>query len=181
MRRAISASQAAFTSSCGVALIQGAKDYDFGMAAVRAAVDINPNSVRVNICAAVANLHCGSLDLALVQSQRALRLSPRDPDAYIPLCATAMIHILRGEHGQALEWATRSVTINPNFDPVYWMLAAANAHLGRMDKARAALAELNRRTPSATIASIRSGQPAFDPSRLAPILEGLRLAGLPEA
>ena len=60
------------------------------------------------------------------------------------------------------------------------MLIAANAHLGRMDEARRYLAELRRLAPEVTVASIRAGQPAKDPGRIEPILEGLRLAGLPE-
>ena len=59
-----------------------------------------------------------------------------------------------------------------------WMLAAANAHLGRMVEAHRFLDDLKRVSPGVTIARIKSGQPAYDPSRLASILDGLRLAGL---
>ena len=78
------------------------------------------------------------------------------------------------------DWAMRSLAINPNFDPTYWMLIAANAHLGRMDEAQRYLVQFRRIAPDVTIARIRAGQPAKDPSRLAAILEGLRLAGLEE-
>jgi adenylate cyclase len=74
----------------------------------------------------------------------------------------------------------RSLAINQNFAPTYWMLVAANAQLGRMDEARRHLAAYLKVSPNATIATIETGQPAGDPSRLATILEGLRLAGLEE-
>ena len=50
-----------------------------------------------------------------------------------------------------------------------------------MDEARSWLARSLALVPGMTIARIRSGQPDKDPSRLAAILEGLRLAGLAEA
>ena len=59
------------------------------------------------------------------------------------------------------------------------MLIAANAHLGRLDAARSHLAELLRRVPNQTVAWIKAGQPDYDPTRLAAILDGLRLAGMP--
>ena len=48
-------------------------------------------------------------------------------------------------------------------------------------RARAVLATLAE-TPGRTVSKkdIRGGQPAKDPGRIEPILEGLRLAGLPE-
>jgi hypothetical protein len=61
------------------------------------------------------------------------------------------------------------------------MLIAADAHLGRMDAARLALDRLRKLSPSATIARIAAGQPARDPARFSAVLDGLRLAGLPEA
>ena len=77
-------------------------------------------------------------------------------------------------------WAGRSLALNTTFDCTYWMLVAANAHLGRMEEARRHLAELRRLAPEVTVASISAGQCAKDPGRIEPILAGLRLAGLPE-
>ena len=68
----------------------------------------------------------------------------------------------------------------PELPADYWMLIAANAQLGRMDEARRWLAKFRALAPGVTIARIRAGQPAKDPSRMAAILEGLRLAGLEE-
>jgi tetratricopeptide (TPR) repeat protein len=88
--------------------------------------------------------------------------------------------MILGNYEEALAWATRAIAVNPNFDAAYWMLIAANAHLGRLEEARRLLDELKRMAPGVSIARIKAGQPAKDPSRLAAILDGLRLAGLPE-
>jgi hypothetical protein len=74
----------------------------------------------------------------------------------------------------------RSRAVNSHFHATHWMLIAANAHLGRMSEAHRFLNEFRKIAPGVTIASIAAGQPQKDPSRLAAILGGLRLAGLEE-
>lgn len=39
---------------------------------------------------------------------------------------------------------------------------------------------LEAMNPGITVARVRDGQPARDPARIAPILAGLRLAGVPD-
>jgi TolB-like protein/DNA-binding winged helix-turn-helix (wHTH) protein len=164
---------------CAMAILQTVKDYDWGMAVLEAALESNPNDLFVATQAAVGHTHCGSLDTALGLLERALRLNPRHPLAYISHCGIAHVRILQGDCPGALDAAARALALNPNFDPTLWMLIAANAHLSRMDEARRFLAALRLLAPDVTVARIRAGQPAKDPSRIKPILDGLRLAGLP--
>jgi TolB-like protein len=166
---------------CAMALVQAAREYDWGMAVLNAALAANPNSMTVAAACGVANLHCGSVEQALALFERSTRLSPRDPFAHLALCGAAHAHMILGNYEEALAWATRSIATNPNFDASYWMLTAAHAHLQRMPEARHFLGELLKLAPGVTIARIREGQPAKDPTRLAAILEGLWIAGLPEA
>ena len=107
-------------------------------------------------------------------------LSPGDPSLHWPITAIAHAHMARGEYEEALSEAGRSLAVNSNFDPTYWMLIAGNAQLGRMDEARDWLAKFRALSPGITIGKIRSWQPAKDPSRMAAIYQGLRLAGLDE-
>lgn len=170
----------AVTVHCAMALVQVARRYDWGMAVLEAAVEANPNSMMVVTAAGVANAHCGELLHARALFERAIRHAPNDLLAHISLCGLAHVEIVLGRYEAALGWAARSLAANPNFDATYWMLIAANAHLGRLDEARRYLAELTGRVPGLTIERIRAGQPAKDPARLAAILDGLRIAGLPE-
>jgi tetratricopeptide (TPR) repeat protein len=165
---------------CGMNLIHTAKDYDLGMAVLDTAAKANPNNHMVVVCAGVAHLHCGTIEDSLALFQRAIRLSPNDPLAHVPFTGIAHAHMVRCEYEEALRWATRSLALNTRFDPTYWMLIAASAHLGRMEEAQRYLREFMAIAPLVTVASIRAGQPAKDPDRVAAILEGLRLAGLPE-
>jgi TolB-like protein len=166
---------------CGVALLQTVRDYDWGMAVLDAAAEANPNDLMVLVRAAVGHLHCGDLDTCLALARRANRLTPGDRGAHFALCLIADVHLIRAEYREAVAWASRALASNPNFDPTLWVLIAANAHLGRMDEARRYLGELRNLSPEITIAKIAAGQPGKDASRTAALVEGLRLAGLPEA
>ena len=165
---------------CAMSLIHVAKEYDWGMAIIQKAVDANPNNLMVVVRAGIAHIHCGDPDAALSHFHRAIRLSPRDPDARYSLTGISHVQMILGDFPEAIAWATRSLAENSNFDATYWMLIAANAQLGRLEEARRHLGAYLNLAPEAAIAGIKAGQPAKDPSRLAAILDGLRMAGLPE-
>lgn len=181
-RRALQHAQgdAVVMAQCGMALLQAGRDYHSGMAVIRAAAAANPNALFVNAAAGVAAIHCGELDEAEDQLLRVIALSPLDPDTRFALCGLAMIHIIRGDYEPALARAGHALAVNPHFDATYWMLIAANAHLGRLAQARRHLASLRQLAPNISLARIRAGQPAMIPGRIEPILDGLRLAGLEE-
>jgi TolB-like protein len=163
----VAAGDATVLAHCGIALVEIGREYDRGMAVLDTA-------------AGVAHLHCGSVEKALSLFHRSCRLSPADPMTYIALGGIAHAHMILESYEEALTWALRAVAINQKYDPAYWMLVAAHAHCGRLAEARRYLDELLELAPELTIARLREGQAAKDPSRLAAILDGLRIAGLPE-
>lgn len=165
---------------CSMMLIHNLKDYDRGLALTQRAVEINPNNLTVMIFAGITHLHLGNLDDAIAYSEHAIRLSPSLDGAHWPLTAISHAQLVKGNFEEALVWAKRSVSANPSFVCTYWMLVAANAHLGRMDEAKRHLAVLKRLSPGVSVARVWAGQPQKDPSRLAAVLDGLRLAGLEE-
>ncbi|MBB4185761.1 TolB-like protein/Tfp pilus assembly protein PilF [Sinorhizobium terangae] len=173
------AGDAMVMAHCGVALLQTAKDYDWGLAVLQLAAEANPDNLMVVVRAGIGHLHCGSLDQALSHFHRANRLSPGDRGAHFSLCGIAYVEMMRRKYPEALAWAARAHASNPNFDPTLWALVAANAHLGRMEEAHRYLAELRKIAPGITIARIRAGQPGRD-LRIAPVFEGLAKAGLEE-
>jgi TolB-like protein/DNA-binding winged helix-turn-helix (wHTH) protein/Tfp pilus assembly protein PilF len=172
---------ATIMATCGMSLIQVGGEYDWGMAAVQAAVDLNPNSLSVVLRAGIGHLHCGDIDQAQQYLLRAHRLSPLDPSAHITFCGLADIEMIRGNYEQSIAWASRSLAQNPNFDPTVWILIADNMQLGRVDEAKRFLQHLLRIAPESTLQSIAAGQSMKVPGRLKLILDGLRSAGLPES
>ena len=174
------AGDAVVMAFCGLVFHHVAKDFDWGVEVIQAAIAANPNNLWVVNVAGIAHLHSGSVEDALAYFRRASQLSPRDPTAHISLTGVSHCQMILGNFAEALTWAIRSLALNQSFAPTYWMLVAANAQLGRMEEAHRHLSAFLKVSPNATIAAIKSGQPAADPTRLATILEGLRLAGLDE-
>ncbi|RDJ14915.1 winged helix-turn-helix domain-containing tetratricopeptide repeat protein [Rhizobium grahamii] len=174
------AGDAMVMAHCGVALMQTVKDYDWGLAVLQAAAESNPNNPMAVVRAGVGHLHCGDISDALSHFHRANRLTPGDRGAHFSLCGIAHAHVVLGEYGQAVAWASRALASNPNFEATLWVLIAASAHLGRMEEAHRHLAALRRLTPDITIERIRAGQAGKYPDRIAGVLDGLRLAGVSE-
>jgi len=161
-------------------LIHGSREYDLAAIMIARAIEANPNSFWVLNCAGIWNIHCGDLEQALHYFGRVAELSPNDLNIAHTLTGIAHVHMAMGDYAEALSWAERSFAVNRKLSATYWMLVAGNAQLGRMDTARHYLAQLLAVAPGTTLTTLRSGQPAKIPGRIEPILEGLRLAGLPE-
>lgn len=165
-------------ASCGMALVQAGKDYVGGMQVIEAAAIANPNDAYAVSALGVATLHCGDLDRAALHLEKVLRLAPDDPVRRFAMTGIAHISIIRGDYEQALYWAGRSLSVNVHFDATYWMLIAANGHLGRLEDAKPYINRLLTIAPGVSIARIKAGQPDRIPERIGAVLEGLRRAGL---
>ena len=172
---------ATILANCAVALMNPGHEYDVCLEVIASALEANPNNLVAEINAGIIKLHCGSLEESLSHSRRALAMSRGDPNENVVITAIAHANIALGNYERGLQAAQRSLAFNPNYNPTFWMLIAANAHLGRMSEAHRWLASFRTLAPSITIARLRAAQPAKIPGRIAPILDGLRLAGLPEA
>ena len=133
---------------CGLNLLQTGRTTTWGMAVLNSAAKANPNNHMVVVVRrdrASALRHRSRTRWPIFH--RAIRLSPNDPVAHVPLTGIAHCHIVRGDYAEAFAWAVRSLALNTKFDPTYWMLIAANAHLGRLAEARRFLQELRALAP----------------------------------
>ena len=161
-------------------LIHGSREYDLAAVMIARALEANPNAFWVLNCAGIWNIHCGDLEQALHYFHRVAELSPNDLNVAHTLTGIAHVYMAMGRYEEALSWAERSLAVNRKLSATYWMLVAGNAQLGRMAPARHFLTQLLEVAPGTTLATLRSGQPDKIPGRIGPVLEGLRLAGLPE-
>jgi TolB-like protein/class 3 adenylate cyclase len=115
----------------------------------------------------------------------ALRLSPRDTMAYIWMNIEALAKVHLGLWDQAVAWYRRAIEAHRNHPDAYFQMAAALAHLGRIDEARSAAKAGLALHPTYVLSHDRASRAARsdDPTYLAQlerILEGMRMAGLPE-
>jgi len=164
----------------GFVLLRLGHDYDTAIHALRRATELNPNNAFVAMNAGWGQIFAGDVSQGLTDLERARELSPADPTAFYVLTGLAMAHALQGRHEEAVALAGASAALYGEWDATYPVLVFANAMLGRMDEAKAALAKMQRLIPGITLSRYGELARFRDPARLALILDGLRLAGLPE-
>lgn len=113
----------------------------------------------------------------------ALRLSPRDIFAYrwLHILGLAKLHL--GADAEAVTCLRRGIEANRNHPLAHFHLAAALALVGALDEARSAMREGLALSPSFTIRRLLSIAPSDNPTYRVGgtrILEGMRMAGVPE-
>jgi tetratricopeptide (TPR) repeat protein len=112
-----------------------------------------------------------------------LRLSPRDTVAHIWMFYAGFAKLSLGRDQEAAVWLLRSIDSNPNQSTAHFFLAAAQAHLGRMSEAQAAVQAGLALNPTFTIRRFRASAFSDNPVYLdgcERAIEGLRKAGVPE-
>jgi TolB-like protein/Flp pilus assembly protein TadD len=115
--------------------------------------------------------------------QEALRLSPRDSSAYRWMMYAGFAKLLLGADEEAVSRLRRSVEMNRNFPLAHFYLAAALAHLGRLDEARSAVQAGLALDPTFTITRFSARASSDNPTYLTQrerMRDGMRKAGLPE-
>jgi adenylate cyclase len=86
-------------------------------------------------------------------------------------------YLQMGRNEDALVAAEAAAKLDPDYLSAYRFLAAALAHLGRLDEAAVALTRLPR---GETISSIRARAGYVDNEATKRVFDGLQQAGLPE-
>jgi class 3 adenylate cyclase/TolB-like protein/Tfp pilus assembly protein PilF len=156
------------------------RDHAIAEKSYNRALAMNPND-------GLAWLHRGTLRAfqgrgaeALEETLHAAQLSPLDPWRYYydSLCATAAL--AARDYERAIALAQRSLKSNRMHASTLRVIAIASAELGRMDEARAAVAELLALEPTLSVARYRARSPAgqYDTGRAWSL--ALQRAGLPE-
>jgi tetratricopeptide (TPR) repeat protein len=161
------------------------KRFDAALATYDRAIGLDPNHAAAHVGRA-RNLNIiGRSAEAVAPIERAIRLSPRDPELYVwyfVLCH-ANTHLARD--AQAIESCLKSLATGKTYWFAYVDLASAYAWRGQNAQAAAAVTELVKLRPGLTVrilareGSDTSDHPAFR-KEFQRIVEGVRKAGLPE-
>jgi adenylate cyclase len=158
-----------------------AGDATLAAAALDRALALNPNSAAAWRVRGFLYANRNQPEMAIEACDRAQRLSPFDPLDYWNAASRAMVHLVAGRFEAAIECADRALRDQPRVGLAIRVKIAANAHLGRLDDARAELARQLAIDPQLTIAGYRAFMtPAVAPEVLDLLVTGLRLADLPE-
>jgi adenylate cyclase len=154
--------------------------HDDALRRLQRAIELNPNSSFAHGYVGIVHAFGGEPELALQNVREAMRLSPRDLLTVIWRVCEGWAHLGAERFAEAAESARMAIDWNPAFVDAHAILAAARAHEGRMEDARAALQEVMRQMPGLTTGDHRLIRPFRKPADQARFVEGLRKAGLPE-
>jgi tetratricopeptide (TPR) repeat protein len=144
------------------------------------ALELNPNAEIVLVAITEMRIYQGRYEEAIDLMKMAMRLNPHHPDWYYWNLADAQAD--SGRYEDAL------ISINKLSDlrqkqPARRTLALIYVKLGRLDEARAVMAEYLKDNPDFTLTTYRrylETLPYQDPALYEYAIDGMRIAGVPE-
>ncbi len=149
--------------------------FEEAIGATDAGLAVNPNFFLLYIPRATAENSLGRFEQAKTDAEQAIRLNPRDN-------VTGIFHVDLGDAEMGLGHFDAAIdayrkAIDGGYRQffAYTNMAAAYAHVGKMDEAKAALAEARRLNPAITVKWMKEHT-----ANLPAVFDGLRKAGLPE-
>ena len=119
------------------------------------AIALNPSFAWGYWGLGVALYSLGRTDDAVAMIEKAIRLSPRDPSLSLILQNLGMAHSVADRYTDAADAARRAIALRPDQPAHHRLLAACCGHLGRLDEARTALAEMARLAPDFSLEAFR--------------------------
>jgi TolB-like protein len=154
-----------------------------GIAECERALALDRNLVSAHAAIGMAKYMIGRGTETEAHVREALRLSPRDPSAYMWSSYAGTAKLWQGADAEAVAWYRRSVEANRNYPLAHFYLAVALAYIGELDEARAAVQAGLTIHPNFTINRYRASAACDHPAYLAGrerTYAGMRLAGVPE-
>ena len=145
------------------------------------ALMVHPNSVFVRNRAASVYVVCGEIDKAIAQCEAASRMNPLDSKktATVTFSTLSCALYLARRYEESIRAGRRALVRTPQSNVARKYVAISLAQLGRIDEARAEIAELIKHQPSASLSYFKL-RPLRHKWMDELHLEGLRKAGLRE-
>ena len=142
------------------------------------AVALNPNSYHTWNCRGWVYKIAGQPEEAIRSFERAMRMSPVDPQQFTALTGMGFAFIELRRFDEAIIAGKKALRQNPSYPGPYRCLASAFAHLGRDAEAREAAARMLEIDPAFTISAWIARSQLSKTAKL--MIEGFRKAGLTE-
>jgi Flp pilus assembly protein TadD len=152
------------------------REHDAALAEHRRSIELDPNFARGFMGVGMTLIYAGRATEALEHLATSMRLDPHYSNFMLHLVALA--HFGLGHFETAAERLLKRITLNPNTDVSRMLLASCWGHLGRLNDARAAWAELLKVNPGFSLAQRARVLPYKDAADFQRISEGLAKAGL---
>ena len=156
-----------------------------GIAECEHALALDRNLAQAHSVIGLGKIFVGRAEETEAHIAEALRLSPRDTFVYIWLFIAGVAKNYLDSWEQSVAWFRRAIEANRNYPLAFFHLSAALAQLGRLDEARSAAKAGLALDPAFAVSRVHAAWTAIsdNPTYLAQlerILEGMRIAGVPE-
>jgi TolB-like protein/class 3 adenylate cyclase/Flp pilus assembly protein TadD len=155
-----------------------------GISELERTLTLNPNLAWAHAWIGFAKTTTGRAEETVAHIDEAFRLSPREGGAFIWHNMVGGAKLYLGADGEAVAGFRRSIETNRNYPLAHFYISAALAHLGELQGARSEAQAGLTLDPKFSIRRYRAGAESDNPIYLAQrerVIEGMRLAGIPEA
>ena len=149
---------------------------------------LDRNGVSALFCLGQCKLFTGSIEETIPLIERAIQLSPRDPELGAWYQQIGMAHLLQLRTEDAILWLDKARDYIPAHSAIHRDLAAAYALRGEIERAAAELTEARRLSSDDRYSSIARLKAFYRYSEMSKVrtlmdatyIAGLRKAGMPE-
>ena len=156
-------------------------EYNSALTENEIAIDLNPTFAAAHCGLGDSLAYEGNYDNAMICFDRAIDLSPNDPQLWAFYSYAAQALLFNQEYEKALRYTERASAI-PNYQ--YWTtahMAVALAYLGREQEAKNAVKRLLQQNPDFSVAFAKEKLFYLKmPEQIDLYLKGLEMAGVPE-
>jgi len=167
-------------ASSGIAIGYMFTDFDRAVSLLDRAQALNPNLAMAWHLGGWIRCFNGQQDLAVEHLERAVRLSPVDPQRPGMLAAIAAAHFSAGRFDSASSLSKTAMLEQSNNFIAALVAAAANAMAGNLDVATRAMERVCELDPNFRLHKVKYRLPNRQPETIALWEDALRRAGLPE-
>jgi TolB-like protein len=154
-----------------------ARDFDRAIAETRIAIELNPNAAQAYFGLGFALVVAGHPEQALEPLQKAIDLSPRDPNLSSFATVLATAHTLLGRSSEAADWARFAARQPLSHVNAYMVLAIALAEIGDGEGTRTAREQVLQLKPGFGSDFVARCWPFKNQQDETRLVEGLRKAG----
>jgi TolB-like protein/class 3 adenylate cyclase len=171
---------AAALATAGFVLAVCGRDYEAALAAFDRSFALSNSLALALGFSSIVRAWNGDDAIAVDHAQRAIRLSPFDPQRNLPYVGLAYAHFAAGRFEETVAAASLATQSNPRFIVPIILHAAALGSLGRSEDATTIVQRLLELQPGITVATAILPARYVDPKNIAALGNALRRAGLPD-